>query len=75
MNQHAGGSAFVEAVPLQIARTLRDRHQNMVGFDRLLEIARTAQPHSIFGKFLNCIPDYTGAVGYDDDISLIEVIV
>ncbi len=54
---------------------LRDRHQNMVGFDRLLEIARSAPPQSIFGKFLNCIPDYTGAVGYDDDISLIEVIV
>ena len=54
---------------------LRDRHQNMVGFERLLEIARTAPAQSIFGKFLNCIPDYTGAVGYDDDISLIEVIV
>lgn len=54
---------------------LRDRHGKMVGFGRLLEIARTAPPQSIFGKFLNCIPDYTGAVGYDDDISLIEVIV
>ncbi|HET9627735.1 MAG TPA: SpoIIE family protein phosphatase [Kofleriaceae bacterium] len=54
---------------------LRDRHGKMVGFGRLLEIARTVAPQSIFGKFLNCIPDYTGAVGYDDDISLIEVIV
>jgi serine phosphatase RsbU (regulator of sigma subunit) len=54
---------------------LRDRAGRMIGFDRLLAIARTAAPAAIFGKFLDCIPDHTGAVGYDDDISLIEVIV
>ncbi len=54
---------------------LRDRLQRMIGFDRLLHIARTARPEAIFGRFLDCIPDHTGAVGYDDDISLIEVIV
>jgi hypothetical protein len=47
----------------------------MIGFDRLLHIARTARPEAIFGRFLDCIPDYTGAIGYDDDISLVEVIV
>ncbi len=54
---------------------LRDRNQQMIGLQRLLDIVRTAAPSTIFGKFLDCIPDYTGAVGYDDDISLIEVIV
>ena len=54
---------------------LRDRSQQMVGFERLLEIARTAAPEAIFARFLDCIPDHTGAIGYDDDISLIEVIV
>jgi len=54
---------------------LRDRLQQMIGFDRLLNIARTARPEAIFGRFLDCIPDYTGAIGYDDDISLVEVIV
>lgn len=54
---------------------LRDRLQRMIGFDRLLNIAKTARPEAIFARFLDCIPDYTGAVGYDDDISLIEVIV
>jgi two-component system, HptB-dependent secretion and biofilm response regulator len=54
---------------------LRDRLQQMIGFDRLLHIARTARPEAIFGRFLDCIPDYTGAIGYDDDISLVEVIV
>jgi len=54
---------------------LRDRLQQMIGFDRLLNIARTTRPESIFGRFLDCIPDSTGAVGYDDDISLVEVIV
>jgi two-component system, HptB-dependent secretion and biofilm response regulator len=54
---------------------LRDRSQHMIGFDRLLEIVRTAAPPAIFGKLLDCIPDHSGTVGYDDDISLIEVIV
>ncbi|HET7506611.1 MAG TPA: SpoIIE family protein phosphatase [Kofleriaceae bacterium] len=54
---------------------LRDRTQQMVGFDRLAQIARAAPPEAIFGRMLDCIPDHTGAVGYDDDISLIEVIV
>ncbi len=54
---------------------LRDRLQQMIGFDRLLNIARTARPEAIFGRFLDCIPDYSGAIGYDDDISLVEVIV
>jgi serine phosphatase RsbU (regulator of sigma subunit) len=54
---------------------LRDRHQHMIGFERLLDIARTARPEQIFGKLLDCIPDYTGAIGYDDDVSLVEVIV
>lgn len=54
---------------------LRDRLQQMIGFDRLLNIARTARPETIFGRFLDCIPDYSGAIGYDDDISLVEVIV
>ena len=54
---------------------LRDRLQQMIGFDRLLNIAKTARPEQIFGRFLDCIPDYSGAIGYDDDISLVEVIV
>jgi serine phosphatase RsbU (regulator of sigma subunit) len=54
---------------------MRDRLQQMIGFDRLLQIARTARPETIFGRFLDCIPDYSGAIGYDDDISLVEVIV
>jgi serine phosphatase RsbU (regulator of sigma subunit) len=54
---------------------LRDRKQNMIGFDHLLEIVRTTAPAQIFGKLLDCIPDHTGSVGYDDDISLIEVVV
>jgi serine phosphatase RsbU (regulator of sigma subunit) len=53
----------------------RDCSQNMVGFARLLEIARTAGPAEIFDRFLACIPDRTGGARYDDDISLIEVIV
>jgi serine phosphatase RsbU (regulator of sigma subunit) len=54
---------------------LRDRLQQMIGFDRLLQIARTTRPEVIFARFLDCIPDHSGAIGYDDDISLIEVIV
>lgn len=54
---------------------LRDRTQKMIGFDCLLEITRSTAPAAIFGKLLDCIPDYTGARGYDDDVSLIEVIV
>lgn len=54
---------------------LRDRHDQMIGFDHLLDIACTAAPAAIFGRFLDCIPDYSGATAYDDDISLIEVIV
>lgn len=54
---------------------LRDRTQQMIGFDRLLEIARTGPGETIFGRFLGCIPDYTGSIGYDDDVSLIEVVV
>ena len=54
---------------------LRDRSQQMIGFDRLLDIARTGPAATIFGRFLDCIPDHTGAVGYDDDVSLIEVVV
>lgn len=54
---------------------LRDRLQQMIGFERLLKIARTSRPEAIFGRFLDCIPDYSGAIGYDDDISLVEVIV
>ena len=44
----------------------------MIGFDCLLDIARTARPEAIFDRFLACIPD--GAL-CDDDVSLIEVIV
>src|SRR5262249_45193445 len=54
---------------------LRDRRQRMIGFDRLLGISRTGRASTIFGRFLDCIPDYTGNLGYDDDVSLIEVIV
>lgn len=54
---------------------LRDRLQQMIGFERLLQIAQTSRPEAIFGRFLDCIPDHTGAVGYDDDISLVEVVV
>jgi serine phosphatase RsbU (regulator of sigma subunit) len=54
---------------------LRDRSGQMIGFDRLLDIARTGTAATIFGRFLDCIPDITGATGYDDDVSLIEVIV
>jgi serine phosphatase RsbU (regulator of sigma subunit) len=54
---------------------LRDAAQQMIGFDRLLEISRTGSAETIFDRFLGCIPDHTGAIGYDDDVSLIEVIV
>jgi serine phosphatase RsbU (regulator of sigma subunit) len=54
---------------------LRDRAQRMIGFDRLLAIARTGSAATIFDRFLDCIPDRSGATPYDDDVSLIEVIV
>jgi serine phosphatase RsbU (regulator of sigma subunit) len=54
---------------------IRDRRGNMIGFDRLLKIAETGSAQTIFGRFLDCTPDYTGATAYDDDVSLIEVIV
>jgi len=54
---------------------LRDRAQHMIGFDRLLAIARMGSAATIFDRFLDCIPDRSGATSYDDDVSLIEVIV
>jgi serine phosphatase RsbU (regulator of sigma subunit) len=54
---------------------LRDRAQRMIGFDRLLSIARMGSAATIFDRFLDCIPDRSGATPYDDDVSLIEVIV
>lgn len=54
---------------------LQDRRGQMIGFDKLLDTVRHSEPAQIFGKLLDWIPDHTGAVGYDDDISLIEVIV
>jgi serine phosphatase RsbU (regulator of sigma subunit) len=54
---------------------LRDASQQMIGFERLLEIARTTAPADIFDRFRNCIPERPGGTGYDDDVSLIEVIV
>jgi len=54
---------------------LRGPSREMLGFDRLLEIVSTGAAATIFGRLLDCIPDHTGAVGYDDDISLIEVVV
>lgn len=54
---------------------LRDRAQRMIGFERLLAIARMGSPATIFDRFLDCIPDRSGAASYDDDVSLIEVIV
>jgi serine phosphatase RsbU (regulator of sigma subunit) len=53
---------------------LREGANRQAEFDRLLEIARTSRPEAIFGRLLDCIPDQTGAVGYGDDISLVEVI-
>jgi serine phosphatase RsbU (regulator of sigma subunit) len=54
---------------------LRERNQQMIGFDRLLGIARTGSAATIFGRLLNCMPDHTGAQPNDDDVSLVEVIV
>jgi serine phosphatase RsbU (regulator of sigma subunit) len=54
---------------------LRDRAQHMIGFDRLLAIARMGSAATIFDRFLDCIPDRSGATLYDDDVSLIEVVV
>ena len=53
---------------------LRDGAQQMLGFPRLLDIVRTGPAATIFDRLLGCIPARTGK-GYDDDISLIEVIV
>ena len=53
---------------------LRDAANEMVGFERLLGIARTASPVEIFDRFRDCIPERR-ATGYDDDVSLIEVLV
>jgi serine phosphatase RsbU (regulator of sigma subunit) len=54
---------------------VRDASNEMIGFDRLLGIARTALAAEIFDRFRDCIPERPGATGYDDDVSLIEVIV
>jgi serine phosphatase RsbU (regulator of sigma subunit) len=62
--------AFSDGLP-----EIRDGTGQLLGFDRLLEIARTGPAETIFARFLECIPDHTSAVRYDDDISLIEVIV
>jgi len=51
---------------------IRDQAQQMIGFDRMLGIARSGSASTIFDRFLACIPDETE---YDDDVSLIEVIV
>jgi len=53
---------------------LRDGAQQMLGFERLLDIVRAGAPATIFDRLLGCIPPRTAA-GYDDDISLIEVVV
>jgi len=54
---------------------LRDASNEMIGFDRLLAIARTSAPAQIFDRFRACIPGRPCAAGYDDDVSLIEVLV
>jgi len=54
---------------------LRDRAHEMIGFERLCAIARSGDAETVFDRLLDCIPDCTGSVGYDDDISLVEVIV
>jgi serine phosphatase RsbU (regulator of sigma subunit) len=54
---------------------VRERNQQMIGFDRLLGIARTGSAATIFGRMLNCMPDHTGAPPNEDDVSLVEVIV
>jgi serine phosphatase RsbU (regulator of sigma subunit) len=51
---------------------LRDPAQQMIGFDRVLDIVRTGGAETVFDRLLACIPEGTG---YDDDVSLIEVIV
>jgi len=54
---------------------LRGRDQQLIGFERLRAIAQTGAPDTVFDRLLACIPDRVGAAGYDDDISLIEVVV
>lgn len=46
-----------------------------LGLDRLLEIAQSGAAQTVFDRLVACIPDATGKVSHDDDISLIEVIV
>lgn len=48
---------------------------DMIGFDRLLDVVRSGEPETVFPRLLGCIPEYTAGPGYDDDISVIEVIV
>ena len=54
---------------------LRDASHRMLGLDHLHDIARSGTAQTVFERLLDCIPDRTGATRYDDDISLIEVIV
>ena len=54
---------------------LRDASDQMLGFERLLAIAKTGPAETIFTRFVACIPERTGVIAYDDDISLIEVTV
>lgn len=54
---------------------VRDPRGRMLGLDHLIEVVRSGEADTVFPRLLGCIPEYTGTLGYDDDISVVEVIV
>jgi serine phosphatase RsbU (regulator of sigma subunit) len=54
---------------------VRDRRGHMLGLDHLVDVVRSGEAGTVFPRLLGCIPEFTGMLGYDDDISVVEVIV
>ena len=54
---------------------VRERRGEPIGFDQLLSVVETGEPDAIFQRLLDCVPQSAGNLGYDDDISLVEVVV
>jgi len=54
---------------------IRDAANAMIGFERLLDVVRGDDASTIFDRLVALIPPRVADVGYEDDISLIEVLV
>jgi serine phosphatase RsbU (regulator of sigma subunit) len=54
---------------------VRDRRGEPIGFERLVAVVQTGDPDTIFQRLLDCVPEPAGNLGYDDDISLVELVV